>query len=127
MKLTEFSLAPELLRIIISYDKFERKGDGLVYDGAKQVLARCSNNEVVFDMSMVNNILYVNTVRSIRTVRTPSEVLMAILTHASTEESVMDKHIGLLYHFHQRLGHLSYEKVERMARNPESGITLTDH
>uniref|UniRef100_A0AAV1TNM8 Integrase catalytic domain-containing protein n=1 Tax=Peronospora matthiolae TaxID=2874970 RepID=A0AAV1TNM8_9STRA len=38
----------------------------------------------------------------------------------------MDVQIGSLYHFHQRLGHLAYDTVERMASNPDSGITLTD-
>ena len=31
-----------------------------------------------------------------------------------------------LLHFHQRLGHLAYDSIERMAKDPELGIKLTD-
>ncbi|KAG3110052.1 hypothetical protein PI124_g8069 [Phytophthora idaei] len=34
---------------------------------------------------------------------------------------------GTLVDFHKRLGHLNYEAVERLVRDPSSGITLTDH
>ncbi|KAE8889749.1 hypothetical protein PF005_g14858 [Phytophthora fragariae] len=33
---------------------------------------------------------------------------------------------GTLVEFHQRLGHLNYDAVERIARDPISGIELTD-
>lgn len=34
---------------------------------------------------------------------------------------------GTLVAFHKRLGHLNYDSVERLARDPSSGIALTDH
>ena len=51
---------------------------------------------------------------------------MAILTQESTDNPATDAQNGSLYHFHQRLGYLAYDTVEHMARDPESGITLTD-
>uniref|UniRef100_A0AAV1TGU4 CCHC-type domain-containing protein n=1 Tax=Peronospora matthiolae TaxID=2874970 RepID=A0AAV1TGU4_9STRA len=123
--LTEVYLAPDLSRNIMSYGKLERKGFGLVYDGTKRALARRSNGEVVFDIKMENNVLYVKTVAPTRA-GTPHDVLMAILNQDSTDVSAMDVQIGSLNHFHQRLGHLAYDTVERMASDPESGITLTD-
>uniref|UniRef100_A0AAV1U680 Polyprotein n=1 Tax=Peronospora matthiolae TaxID=2874970 RepID=A0AAV1U680_9STRA len=123
--LTEVYLAPDLSRNIMSYGKLERKGFGLVYDGTKRTLARRSNGEVVFDIKMEDNVLYVDTVAPTRA-GTPRDVLMAILTQDSTDVSAMDVQIVSLYHFHQRLGHLAYDTVERMASDPESGITLTD-
>uniref|UniRef100_A0AAV1VHI2 Integrase catalytic domain-containing protein n=1 Tax=Peronospora matthiolae TaxID=2874970 RepID=A0AAV1VHI2_9STRA len=109
----------------MSYGKLERKGFGLVYDGTKRALARRSNGEVVFDIKMENNVLYVETVAPTRA-GTPHDVLMAILTQDTTDASAMNVQIGSLYHFHQRQGHLAYDTVERMASDPESGITLTD-
>ncbi|KAG3143998.1 hypothetical protein PC128_g24483 [Phytophthora cactorum] len=37
------------------------------------------------------------------------------------------KEKGSLVEFHKRLGHLSYEAVERLAQDPSSGIEITDH
>ena len=33
---------------------------------------------------------------------------------------------GSLIHFHQRLGHILYDTIERIVCNPESGLELTD-
>ncbi|KAG4046026.1 hypothetical protein PC123_g18579 [Phytophthora cactorum] len=33
---------------------------------------------------------------------------------------------GTLVEFHKRLGYLSYDAVERLVRNPSSGIEITD-
>uniref|UniRef100_A0AAV1UND8 Integrase catalytic domain-containing protein n=1 Tax=Peronospora matthiolae TaxID=2874970 RepID=A0AAV1UND8_9STRA len=52
---------------------------------------------------------------------------MAILTsRAALEDPESDTQSGSLLHFHQRLGHLAYDTVERMARDFASGIVLTD-
>ena len=37
-----------------------------------------------------------------------------------------DPQEGSLHHFHLRLGHLAYDTVERLAKDPASGIKLTD-
>ena len=64
VKLTDVYLATELERNIISYGKLELKGFGLVYDGASRALAKRSNGEVAFDLTMENNVLYVKTVKN---------------------------------------------------------------
>ena len=68
---------------------------------------------------------YVKTVVAKRSPSTPSDVLMAIITHETSDESVKDMQRGSLYHFHQRLGHLGYDAVERVTKDPESGIKIT--
>ncbi|CAI5725077.1 unnamed protein product [Peronospora effusa] len=57
---------------------------------------------------------------------TPDDVLMAILFDEAMADSTSDTQSGTLTQFHQRLGHLSYDTVERMAKDPASGIKLTD-
>ena len=51
---------------------------------------------------------------------------MAILTsQAAPDDPEADTLSGSLLHF-QRLGHLAYDTVERMVRDPASDIVLTD-
>ena len=64
VKLTDVYLATEFERNIISYGKLELKCFGLVYDGASRALAKRSNGEVAFDLTMENNVLYVKTVKN---------------------------------------------------------------
>lgn len=44
-----------------------------MYDGTKPALARCSDDEVFFDIS-VENVLYVKTVKLVRSPSTPNDV-----------------------------------------------------
>uniref|UniRef100_A0AAV1VCP9 Integrase catalytic domain-containing protein n=1 Tax=Peronospora matthiolae TaxID=2874970 RepID=A0AAV1VCP9_9STRA len=111
----------------MSYGKLEFKGFGFVYIGELRVLAWRSNGQVAFDVAMDHNVLYVQTVEAACEPRAPSDVLMAILTsQEAPEEPESDAQSGLLLHFHQRLGHLAHDTVERMARDPASGIVLAD-
>ena len=83
--LSEVYLAPQLLRIIISYGKLELNGFfGLDHNGANRVLARRRNGETVFDISMKSNILYVKNASLIRSSSTTSDLLMATMDHGTT-------------------------------------------
>ena len=71
--------------------------------------------------------LYEQTLAAACDPRASSNVIMAILTgQAAPDEPESDKQSGALLHFHQRLAHLAYDTVERMERDPASGIVLTD-
>ena len=124
--LTEVYLAPGLSRNIISYGKLEQKGFCLAYDGSKRALVMRSDGEVVFDISMDNNVLYVDTVDKKCSPSILSDLLTAIKIHETTDKSIKDMQSGSLYHFYQRLGHLGYDAIERMAMNSASGIIITD-
>ena len=78
--LTDLYLAPELARNIMSYGKLERKVFGLAYDDESRVLARWSNDQVTFDVSMDHNVRYVQTVAVVLDPLAPSDVFMEILT-----------------------------------------------
>ena len=51
---------------------------------------------------------------------------MATLSQESADNSAKDAQSGSLNHFQHRLRHMEYDTVERMSRDPESRITLTD-
>jgi hypothetical protein len=47
---------------------------------------------------------------------------------AETQEGVgPDVQVGTLMQFHRRLGHLNYDTIVKIAKDPASGIALTDH
>uniref|UniRef100_A0AAV1UNA8 CCHC-type domain-containing protein n=1 Tax=Peronospora matthiolae TaxID=2874970 RepID=A0AAV1UNA8_9STRA len=125
--LKDVFLAAELARNIMSYGKLKRKGFGFVYDGTTRGLARRRDGEVTFDVMMRYKVLYVRTVQSARTTQIPKDVLMAVLMREeSPDDTDADLPMGSLLHFHQRLGHLAYDSIDRMATDPASGIKLTD-
>eukprot|EP00644_Phytophthora_capsici_P018853 jgi/Phyca11/46671/gw1.174.9.1 len=101
VKLTEVYYAKGVIHNLISYGQLDRKGF---------VLARRDG-------------------RRVGRLRPPAEVIMAALADEATgtdEDSSDDVQSGTLVDFHRRLGHLNYDAVERLARDPSSGIRLTD-
>nr|CCA27604.1 putative retroelement pol polyprotein [Albugo laibachii Nc14] len=52
-----------------------------------------------------------------------SNMLMSV----ATEDVQIDVQEGTLHHFHARLGHLAYDSIEKLAKDPRSGIKITDH
>jgi hypothetical protein len=49
------------------------------------------------------------------------------LVSAVQEKQAIEAHEGTLMGFHQRLGHLGYDSIEKIAKDPDSGIKITDH
>ena len=43
-----------------------------------------------------------------------------------SEESNQDVHEDTLMNFHRRLGHLNYDAILRLAKDPSSGLKITD-
>ena len=52
--------------------------------------------------------------------------MAVLMREQSPDDTDADFQMGYLLHFHQRLGHLAYDSIERMAKDPELGIKLTD-
>lgn len=48
------------------------------------------------------------------------------VTDAEQDIPTPPKHKGSLVHFHQRMGHLAYDTIVKLAKDPNSGIELTD-
>ncbi|CAI5736696.1 unnamed protein product [Peronospora farinosa] len=126
VKLTDVYLATQLERNIVSYGKLELEGFGLVYDGATRALVKRSNRGSGLRLDNAEQCtLRTDSVLSC-VISTPADVLMAILFDEAMADSTSDTQSGTLTQFHQRLGHLSYDTVERMAKDPASGIKHTD-
>ena len=50
-------------------------------------------------------------------------MIMAVLTADDVAiDPARDVQVVSLIHFHQHLGHISYDKIEQITRNPDSGI-----
>lgn len=79
----------------------------------------------MFDVQLHNNVLMVQ-VNSDPTIGAPKDLLMAILSEEVAEDHGIDAQEGTLMHFHSRLGHLAFDTIERMVKDPASGIKLTD-
>uniref|UniRef100_A0AAV1UMW7 Uncharacterized protein n=1 Tax=Peronospora matthiolae TaxID=2874970 RepID=A0AAV1UMW7_9STRA len=124
--LTKVYLAPRLAKNIVSYGKLERKGFALVYDGNKRALARRSDGTVVFDVAIDSNVLYVKTTAT-RERHRAGDAIVAALEARAMDGDADDMHEASLLHWHQRLGHLAFDTIERMARDPSSGIRLTSN
>ncbi|KAE9208587.1 hypothetical protein PF002_g19359 [Phytophthora fragariae] len=128
VRLVDVYYAANVVHNIISYGKMDRKGYVLAERGGRRVLAAKVGGRVAFDVDLQRTVLVVHaSVVKIRAA--PSQVIMAVLDSEATEpaEKSNDVQRGTLEHFHKRLGHLNYDFVEKLARDPSSGIELTDH
>ena len=119
--LNEVYLAPRLSNNIVSYGKLMRKGFSLVYDGDKRLR---SDGTVVFDVTIDINVLYVETTAT-REGNSAEGAIMAALEVRAMNADADDVHEASLLNWHQQLGHLAFVTIERIARDPASGIRLT--
>uniref|UniRef100_A0AAV1TSZ0 GAG-pre-integrase domain-containing protein n=1 Tax=Peronospora matthiolae TaxID=2874970 RepID=A0AAV1TSZ0_9STRA len=58
---------------------------------------------------------------------TPKRLNEIVMTAVQDTGPKLDVQKGSLHHFYLRLGHIAYDTVERMAKDPDYGIELTDH
>jgi len=126
VKLLDMQYAENLERNIISYGLLEKKGFRMEYRGPHRVIAVTSGKgPAVLDVHRRNNVLVVHTTNQ-ESGRSAGDVLMAALAEA--QEGVgPDVQVGTLMQFHRRLGHLNYDTIVKIAKDPASGIALTDH
>jgi len=127
VKLLDVQYAENLERNIISYGLLEKKGFRMEYRCPHCVIAATSGKgAAVLDVHRRNNVLVVHTTTQ-ESGRSAGDVLMAAL--AETQEGVgPDVQVGTtLMQFHRRLGHLNYDTIVKIAKDPASGIALTDH
>lgn len=53
------------------------------------------------------------------------DVIMVVIDEDPTASDDKDMYVGTLMQFHQRRAHLSYNTIERMPKDPMSGIQLS--
>ena len=70
-------------------------------------------------MTTKNNVLFVVTATA-RRAKGEAEVIIAVIAgdHAAIDPA-RDVQVGSVIHFLQRLGDISYDTIERIARNPD--------
>nr|CCA13863.1 hypothetical protein PITG_16835 [Albugo laibachii Nc14] len=125
VRLLDVQYAENLERNIISYGLLESRGFGLSYRGKYGVVAGMNDGLAVFDVEISNNVLIVLAQVRLR-VRKAGDVLMSVLAK-NEAEICQDVQKGSLMHFHKRLAHLNYDTIITMAKDPVSGIHLTDN
>ncbi|KAG6587181.1 Integrase catalytic core protein [Phytophthora cinnamomi] len=128
LKLTNVYYAENVVHNLLSYGTLDVMGYSLAHRGGRRVLAAKDGGHVVFDVDLRKKVLVVEG-SVVKLQKAPAEVIMAALeedAHGGNELSP-DVQQGTLLDFHKRLGHLNYDSVERLARDPSSGIALTDH
>ncbi|KAG2762093.1 hypothetical protein PC129_g921 [Phytophthora cactorum] len=112
----------------IPYGRLDEKGYALKCVGGQQVVAAKCGGRVAFDVDLRRNVLVVCGCVEKRQEHA-SEVIMAALTEAAARltDELGDVQRGTLMEIHRRLGNLSYDAIERLPRDPNTGIVLTAH
>ncbi|CAI5702801.1 unnamed protein product [Peronospora effusa] len=78
------------------------------------------------DVDRTNNVLVVNVLSHRAKVMGMSKEVTVAAINATKYESDSDVQRGALMHFHCRLGHLCFDTIIKMAKDPASCIKLTD-
>ncbi|CAI5714762.1 unnamed protein product [Peronospora farinosa] len=108
---------------LISYGNLDEKGYSLGYNGAQRVLADRNYGQVAFDVELIRNVLVVSC-RVEKSIIKPVGAIMSILNVEASRRCQVSDDVqkGTLIKFHKRLGHLSYDTIERFNRDPSSDI-----
>ncbi|GMF45513.1 unnamed protein product [Phytophthora fragariaefolia] len=123
--LTNVYYAENVVHILISYGQPDQNGYSLMRKDDQRVVATHDGKTVASDVELRNGVLVVPGMVEPELER-PTEVIMAALSNANEEpeSASADVQLGTLVEFHQRLWHLNYDAVERLARDPSSGIQI---
>ena len=116
--LTNVYFASRLARNNVSYGKLNTSGYALSYSNAKRIVARRIDALAVFDVVIRNSVLVVRTVGMLARTTDPVDVIMDALHEKLAADTSPVMHRGSLLHFHKRLGHLSFDTIEKIAKKP---------
>jgi hypothetical protein len=119
---------PRMSKNILSLGKLEERGCTVKYLNGKRYLVS-RDGKKLFEIHLAGSIYYVKTKRveecNNASGRNDDEDWVLALHRATQkkDEYLME---GTLMEFHQRLGHLSFERILKMADDPRSGLKITD-
>ena len=125
--LTNVYFASSLACNIVSYGKLDASGYVISYSNRKRIVARRIDALAVFDVMIRNSVLVVRIVDMLARTKDPVDEIMAALQEELAADTSPVMHRGSLLHFHQRLGYLAFDAIEKIAKDTSSGIELTDH
>ena len=125
--ITDVYYAHGLNHNLLSYGVLDQKGYTLARRGTQRVLTSADRKHVIFDIDLMKNVLTVHA----KLRKNPSSERNVVMSAIGGEErSAQDLPViaqqGSLFEFYKRLGHLHYDAIERLAKDPDSGISLTD-
>ena len=76
---------------------------------------------------MVEGVVMVSSLRRDRQPMTKDLLQKMVLSAITENRGASQPHTSTLMQFHTRLGHLAFDSIERMAKEPDSGIKITCH
>ena len=80
-----------------------------------------------FDVELSNNVLVIQAAVQCKPQPPRGVILTEVANNADRNEAILhETQPSSLYDLDRRLGHLNYDAVEKLARDPASGIILTD-
>nr|CCA18617.1 copialike retrotransposable element putative [Albugo laibachii Nc14] len=122
--LAEVYHAPKLARNLISMGKLFEEGCSLVTEGDAMFMKLRENP--LFDLRTEYGVFVADLTPS-TSIMSPKRLNEIVMTAVLDTGLTTDVQKGSLHHFHLRLGHITYDTGERMAKDPDYGIGLTDH
>ena len=130
IRLLDVQYASNLECNIISFGKLESKGCILEYREGRRVMVSQSGGLPIMDVDRINSVLVVEVFNGATTngshgFGSPREAIMTVVDDIKSSTRNDAQH-GTLFYFHNCLGHLCYDTIIKMARDPASGIKLTD-
>ena len=78
----------------------------------------------MFDVAIDSNVLYVETTANCGRYSAEAAIMAALEAQAMDADADGEHEVSLL-HWNQRLVHISFNKIERMARDPATDIRQT--
>ncbi|KAE9047046.1 hypothetical protein PR002_g1254 [Phytophthora rubi] len=128
IKLTDVYFGKNLKHNLISYSMLDNKGYMLLESNRRCVMAAKDGSSTAFDVGMQKNVLMVRA-SVVNQDKSPSDGIMTVLESEAngSHETPSDVQKATLVEYHTKLGNLNYDAGERLARDPSSGIMLTDH
>ena len=121
IRLTEVYYSPLITHNIASHSKLELKGYGRKYKNNRRALISLTTGNWTFDVAMCNNMLVYET-QNVNLNDGMISTIMAAIDGETKKKDEDNLQVKTLMHFHQRFGHLAYDTIEKMAREPNSGI-----
>ncbi|POM63071.1 hypothetical protein PHPALM_27692, partial [Phytophthora palmivora] len=119
--------APKLTRNLVSYGQLLKQGCSLCEVNGNLAVTKGDPARVVFYVDMKANVLVARVEGASAPKKHLKEVVMsAVLDESSGLQKESVQHDTLMG-FHVRFGHLAYDTIERIAKDPASGIVITSH
>jgi hypothetical protein len=122
VQITEVNYHSQVKKNLLSYAKLESKGCVLQYEGKRRYLINAKTKKKLFEVFRRDGVLQVKTKLWLDGEEfTESQVLS---TQESTEETPKMK--ATLMEFHHMLGHLAFDKILKLSKDPRYGLEITD-